>query len=81
MDISNWLQAALGFAPIVVFGGLLFLMMRRARNGPVGMPDKYDQLKKIADLKDRGVLTEREFEVEKRKILATDEGNRFLPKS
>ena len=32
-------------------------------------PDRYDQLAKLAELKDQGVLTTAEFEVEKAKLL------------
>lgn len=31
--------------------------------------DKYDQLKKLQDLKDQGIITEEEFKAEKNKIL------------
>lgn len=31
--------------------------------------DKYKQLERIAELKDKGILTEEEFNVEKKKIL------------
>jgi Short C-terminal domain len=34
-------------------------------------PDMYEQLKKLAELKDAGVLTEEEFAAEKAKILST----------
>ena len=38
--------------------------------GPEGITDeKIEQLKKLAELKDQGVLTEDEFEEQKRKIL------------
>ena len=33
-------------------------------------PDMYEQLKKLAELKDAGVLTDAEFQAEKAKILA-----------
>jgi hypothetical protein len=36
-----------------------------------GGPDPADQLAKLADLRDRGVVTDAEFEAEKAKILAT----------
>jgi hypothetical protein len=35
----------------------------------MSMDEKYAQLKQIADLKDAGILTEAEFEVQKAKIL------------
>ena len=34
-------------------------------------PDKYEQLKELAVLKQQGILSEPEFEVEKAKLLAT----------
>ena len=34
---------------------------------------KYDELEKLADLKNKGVISEEEFIAEKRKILGTDE--------
>ena len=36
----------------------------------VSMDEKYAQLKQIAELKDQGILTDAEFEVQKAKILA-----------
>lgn len=64
------------FLPLGVFAVLLIFMMRRAGTGsrPTAMlPDKYDQLRKIAELRDRGVLSEQEFQHEKQKLLASDE--------
>lgn len=40
------------------------------RGGP-SSPDVADELKKLADLRDRGVLTEAEFETQKAKLLAS----------
>jgi len=34
-------------------------------------PDIADQLSKLADLRDRGVLTDAEFEAQKQKLLGT----------
>lgn len=34
-------------------------------------PDRYEQLKKLADLKAQGILSEEEFQIEKAKILST----------
>jgi hypothetical protein len=74
IDAGSWVGTIVGLLPLVVFGGVLVLMRfgRHRQNGPQNTPDMYDQLKQIADLKDRGALTEREFEVEKRKILGGD---------
>ncbi len=43
---------------------------RTARSGPASGPDPVEQLSKLADLRDRGVLTDAEFESQKAKILA-----------
>jgi hypothetical protein len=41
----------------------------QAAPAPEAEPDMYEQLKKLAELKDAGVLTEEEFAAEKAKIL------------
>ena len=38
---------------------------------PPPAPDPIEQLKELADLKDKGILTEEEFSAQKAKILAT----------
>jgi len=38
--------------------------------GPSPVPDKYDQLKRLGELRDRGVLTEDEFTLQKSRILS-----------
>ena len=38
---------------------------------PPAAPDPIEQLKELADLKDKGILTEEEFSAQKAKILAT----------
>jgi hypothetical protein len=38
---------------------------------PVAAPDPIEQLQKLADLKNQGILTEAEFEAQKAKILAS----------
>jgi Short C-terminal domain len=38
---------------------------------PAAAPDPIEQLQKLADLKNQGILTEAEFEAEKAKILAS----------
>jgi hypothetical protein len=35
----------------------------------LGSPDRLAQLERLGDLRDRGVLTDAEFEIEKRKLL------------
>ena len=41
-----------------------------APEAPAPAPDRYAQLKELAELKDQGVLTEAEFTAEKQRILA-----------
>jgi hypothetical protein len=38
---------------------------------PASAPDRYEQLKKLGDLKSQGILSEEEFQAEKAKILAS----------
>jgi hypothetical protein len=42
-----------------------------AQPAPAPAPDPIEQLQKLADLKNQGILTEAEFESEKAKILAS----------
>ncbi|MFO7591547.1 MAG: SHOCT domain-containing protein [Acidimicrobiia bacterium] len=44
-----------------------------AAQAPVGepVPDKVEQLKELAELKDQGILTDEEFAAEKAKVLAS----------
>lgn len=44
-------------------------MKDKSENNKVEAIDKYDELKKLQDLKNAGTLTEEEFEREKKKIL------------
>ena len=37
---------------------------------PAPVPDKYDQLKRLGELRDQGILTEDEFAVQKSRILS-----------
>jgi hypothetical protein len=46
-----------------------------------GGPSASEQLSKLADLKDRGVLTDQEFETEKAKILAQSSASPSTPTS
>jgi hypothetical protein len=69
MHIADWINTIISFLPLLVFASLLWGMMHYAKRE---RPDKYDQLKKLADLKNAGVLNEREFEIEKQKILRRD---------
>ena len=55
--------AALGIDPTALGPG------RRPRAAPGGGDDDLDKLQKLADLRDRGALTDEEFEAEKRKLL------------
>ena len=50
------------------------MMAKVAAQAPAALPkpDVADQLTKLADLRDRGVLSDAEFEAQKAKILATD---------
>jgi hypothetical protein len=38
---------------------------------PPPQPDKYEQLRQLAELKDQGILTDAEFAAQKAKVLAT----------
>jgi hypothetical protein len=62
-----WASALVSIFPILIFGTVLYLFMRRSPGPP--RPDKYDKLMKITELRERGALTDAEFEAEKRKIL------------
>jgi uncharacterized membrane protein YdbT with pleckstrin-like domain len=42
---------------------------RRSNPAPAAAPDVYAQLEKLADLRDRGVITDEEFEAQKAKLL------------
>jgi hypothetical protein len=42
-----------------------------AQPAPAPAPDPIEQLQKLADLKNQGILTEAEFEAQKAKILAS----------
>ena len=58
---------AFGLLPVAVLIALILLAayaFARAR-----VPDPYERLARLADLRDRAVLTEEEFQREKRKIL------------
>ena len=81
VNTPSWVGLIVGLLPLVVFGGIVVLMgSRGSRFIPrLSASDKYDKLKKIADLKDRGALTEREFEAEKRKISAETDANGTSP--
>jgi hypothetical protein len=45
------------------------LMAQRAATSGAAPPSVADELQKLADLRDRGVLTETEFEAQKAKVL------------
>lgn len=44
---------------------------RMSRGGRPAVPSSSSELQRLADLRDRGILTEEEFEAQKRKILGT----------
>jgi Short C-terminal domain len=52
-------------------GGLADVFATAGRGASERAPDSLDQLAKLADLHDRGALTDAEFEAEKAKILGT----------
>ncbi len=61
------LSLLVGLLPLLVIVALLLLAAKafaRAR-----APERYESLSRVADLRDRGVLTEEEFQREKRRIL------------
>lgn len=45
------------------------LVAQSGKNEPPTQPDKYTELERLASLKDKGVITEAEFETEKKKLL------------
>jgi Short C-terminal domain len=49
-----------------------YAAQQQAPAPPAGMSDsKFDELERLAKLKDQGILTDTEFEVQKAKILAS----------
>lgn len=65
--LAAWPMIGVALLPILLIAALILFAARalaRARDG-----DRYDQLARIADLRDRHALTEDEFEAEKRKIM------------
>ena len=54
------------FIVLVLIGGVMLLKAVASPNKP---KDVADEIKKLADLKDRGVLTEEEFAKKKRELL------------
>ena len=42
---------------------------QNVNNSSLNVPDKYEQLAKLQELKEKGVLTEEEFKTEKMKLL------------
>lgn len=75
--LSHLPELVLSFVPLIIFGALLFFLMRNARSNASDpaprAPDKYDQLRRLADLRRDGVLSEVEFQQEKAKLLAQDD--------
>jgi hypothetical protein len=74
-DLSGWGKALwflfVLFIPLI--GVLVYLIVRGSSmhvQQAAGDPSTADQLAKLADLRDRGVITAQEFESQKAKILA-----------
>lgn len=49
--------------------GLIIAVTIKDKSETINNTDKYDELKKLQDLKNAGTLTDEEFEIEKNKIL------------
>ena len=65
---------------LLIIGGFVFLITRafRSRAGGTTLsqpPDRYDQLRKLSDLRRDGILSEQEYQQEKAKLLAQDTGS------
>ena len=50
---------------------MMLVHWARHRSSGSGSTDRYEQLKKLADLKGAGILTEPEFESEKARLLTS----------
>jgi ATP-dependent Zn protease len=61
------LSVVLSLLPIVLLVALVFLAVLGLTR--VRAPERYEMLARLADLRDRGALTEEEFQREKRKVL------------
>ena len=60
-------SALFALLPLIVVIALILLAARALSGARAG--DRYEQLARIADLRDRGVLSEEEFQTEKRKVM------------
>ena len=56
-----------GLLPLLVIVALILLAAKAFANSRA--PERYEALSRVADLRDRGVITEEEFQREKRRIL------------
>lgn len=65
--IGGVMAAVFAIVPLVFFVALILLAARAMARSSAG--DRYDALARVADLRDRGVLSEDEFQREKRRIL------------
>lgn len=62
---------------LLIIGGIVLLFTRAFRSRPgettlLQPPDRYDQLRKLSELRRDGVLSEQEFQQEKVKLLSQD---------
>lgn len=73
----QWVSALYSLIPLLVFGSILLFFIRKAKRNPNAEispqpADRYDQLLRLAALRDRGVLTESEFVREKYRVLGIE---------
>ena len=61
------LSVLVGLLPLLVIIALILLAAKAFASSRA--PERYEALSRVADLRDRGVLTEEEFQREKRRIL------------
>ncbi len=68
-SFSLWLLLGLLFGPLALL--LAAVMPREGQHAttPLAAPNRLDDLARLADLRDRGVLSEAEFDAEKAKLL------------
>jgi len=64
---ADWSPLILGLLPILVIVALLLAAIAVISRSGAG--DRHEQLARIADLRDRGVLTEQEFQREKGRLM------------
>jgi len=66
-SLGLWGSVLLSLLPLLLLIALVLLASRAFTRGRSG--DRYDALRRAADLRDRGVLTEEEFQREKKRLL------------